>query len=221
MYAKVLEAPVPRTSVTATAAVPVSAPLPAVAKGVDIVAITPEKSAKIETPSPTSVSGNMPLVVCITYLISTLSPVSLLSLKQSKMDLWPADSTPSHLFFPLQLFCDSLSEAIEEPVLDTTATATHITTLFDSEDDWQVVTKKDFYDGDSSTESKDGTFEESSAETEELEEPTEVEADLIDQIRAMFIEQSGRKATVFEEKEWLKNIRDVTEKVDEEEETTI
>ena len=92
-----------------------------------------------------------------------------------------------------------------------------VTALFDSEDDWQVVTKKDFYDGDSSTESKDSSFGGTSVETEDLEEPTEVEADLIDQIRVMFIEQSGRKATMLEEKEWLKNIRDVTEKADDEE----
>jgi hypothetical protein len=109
-------------------------------------------------------------------------------------------------------------EAIgEEPALD--PSATHTTTLFDSEDDWQVVTKKDFYDGDSSTESKDSSFGGTTVETEDIEGPTEVEADLIDQIRVMFMEQSGRKATLLEEREWLKNIRDVTETVDEEEAT--
>jgi hypothetical protein len=81
------------------------------------------------------------------------------------------------------------------------------------------VTNKDFYDGDSSTESKDSSLGGTTVEAEDVEGPTEVEADLIDQIRVMFMEQSGRKATMLEEKEWLKNIRDVTETVEGEEAT--
>jgi hypothetical protein len=117
---------------------------------------------------------------------------------------------------PLKIFPFNPLEVIGEEA-SVEPTNAPVTTLFDSEDDWQVVTKKDFYDGDSSTESKDSSFGGTSVETEDLEEPTEVEADLIDQIRVMFMEQSGRKATMLEEKEWLKNIRDVTEKADDEE----
>lgn len=80
MYAKVLEAPVPRTPLTATAAVPVavsvSAPVPAsVAKEVAVVAMTPDKSVKIDTPSPTSVSGNIPLLFYTIHFMSTFSLV--------------------------------------------------------------------------------------------------------------------------------------------------
>ena len=79
VYAKVLENPVPRTPVTATAAVAVStisptsapaiAPVTAsvsasetvsvsVAKDITIVAKTPEKSTQIHTLSPTSITGD-------------------------------------------------------------------------------------------------------------------------------------------------------------------
>jgi hypothetical protein len=219
VYAKVLETPVTRTPVTSTASVAVSAPASvsvpvSVAKDIAIEVKTPEKSTKIDTPSPTSVTGN-------NLLVSHFKPYSEVMRYQTllQLDLGPTESTPSHLFLSLNPLSLSPLEAIgEEPALD--PTATHITTLFDSEDDWQVVTKKDFYDGNSSTESKGSSLGGTTVEAEDVEGPTEVESDLIDQIRVMFIEQSGRKATMLEEKEWLKNIRDVTETV-EDEETTI
>ena len=83
-----------------------------------------------------------------------------------------------------------------------------------SDDDWELV-------------SGPGSAEEGQEETkegagavghEDITPPSVVEMDLIDQIRSMFMKDSGRKASVVEEREWLKSIRDVTEPADEGEE---
>lgn len=79
-----------------------------------------------------------------------------------------------------------------------------------SDDDWELV-------------SGPGSAEEGQEETKEEavgheDMPSTVERDLIDQIRCMFVRDSGRQASAVEEREWLKSIRDVTEPDDETEE---
>ena len=59
--------------------------------------------------------------------------------------------------------------------------------------------------------------EEGEEEGEEGMDMTIVEADLISQIRLMYLEKEGKQATTVEVREWLKSIRNVEEEEDESE----
>lgn len=59
--------------------------------------------------------------------------------------------------------------------------------------------------------------DEEGQEGEEGMNMTIVEADLISQIRLMYLEKEGKQATTVEVREWLKSIRNVEEEEDESE----
>ena len=71
--------------------------------------------------------------------------------------------------------------------------------------------------GEEKGEAEENEDEEDEEEGEEGMDMTIVEADLISQIRLMYLEKEGKQATTVEVREWLKSIRNVEEEEDESE----
>ena len=99
------------------------------------------------------------------------------------------------------------------------------------DNDWEIVQKKDAVETvkeveETLTDLNETGEEKGEAEEDEEEEEGEgeegmnmtiVEADLISQIRLMYLEKEGKQATTVEVREWLKSIRNVEEEEDESE----
>ena len=99
-------------------------------------------------------------------------------------------------------------------------------TLSDDDADWEIVNKKDIIQDENLENEKDSSSstitilknnnENKNKNENEINDQidndmTVAEADIISQIRVMFLEKNGKHATSVEEIEWLKSIREVTE----------
>ena len=104
-------------------------------------------------------------------------------------------------------------------------------TLSDDDTDWEIINKKDIIQDENLEngkhcsrntinilENKNEKEIDDDDDDDDDDNITVAEADIISQIRLMFIEKNGKQATSLEEREWLKSIREVTENVEEEKE---
>ena len=100
-------------------------------------------------------------------------------------------------------------------------------TLSDDDTDWEIINKKDIIQDENLENGKycsRNTINilqnksENEIDDDNDDDITVTEADIISQIRLMFIEKNGKQATSLEEREWLKSIREVAEDVEEEKE---
>ena len=98
-------------------------------------------------------------------------------------------------------------------------------TLTDDDADWEIVNKRDIIQDENVENEKDCSSskitilknnnenknENKNNISDQIDnDMTVAEADIISQIRLMFIEKNGKHATSVEEIEWLKSIREVT-----------
>ena len=100
-------------------------------------------------------------------------------------------------------------------------------TLSDDDTDWEIINKKDIIQDENLENGKYCSRHtinilenknENEIDDDDDDDITVTEADIISQIRLMFIEKNGKQATSLEEREWLKSIREVAEDVEEEKE---
>ena len=101
-------------------------------------------------------------------------------------------------------------------------------TLSDDDTDWEIINKKDIIQDENLENGKycsrntinilQNKNENEMDDDDDDDNITVTEADIISQIRLMYIEKNGKQATSLEEREWLKSIREVTENVEEEKE---
>ena len=102
-------------------------------------------------------------------------------------------------------------------------------TLSDDDTDWEIINKKDIIQDENLENGKycsrntinilqNKNENEIDDDDDDDDDITVAEADIISQIRLMFIEKNGKQATSLEEREWLKSIREVAEDVEEEKE---
>ena len=102
-------------------------------------------------------------------------------------------------------------------------------TLSDDDTDWEIINKKDIIQDENLENGKHSSRNtinilenknenEVDDDDDDDDNITVTEADIISQIRLMFIEKNGKQATSLEEREWLKSIREVAEDVEEEKE---
>ena len=102
-------------------------------------------------------------------------------------------------------------------------------TLSDDDTDWEIINKKDIIQDENLENGKhcsrntinilqNKNEKEIDDDDDDDDNITVTEADIISQIRLMFIEKNGKQATSLEEREWLKSIREVAENVEEEKE---
>ena len=102
-------------------------------------------------------------------------------------------------------------------------------TLSDDDTDWEIINKKDIIQDENLENGKhcsrntinilqNKNEKEIDDDDDDDDNITVTEADIISQIRLMFIEKNGKQATSLEEREWLKSIREVAEDVEEEKE---
>ena len=98
-------------------------------------------------------------------------------------------------------------------------------TLSDDDTDWEIINKKDIIQDENLENGKycsRNTINilenknENEIDDDDDDNITVAEADIISQIRLMFIEKNGKQATSLEERECLKSIREVAEDVEEE-----